>query len=87
MGHFHKGKLFLFDHTTPTHNLNIYDDKANGNPVLFIPGNAGSSHQARSIASSAARQFYASPGVVNAEFATSRSADIFTGEYVHLILF
>lgn len=30
----------------------------NGEPVLFIPGNAGSSRQVRSIASSAARQFY-----------------------------
>ncbi|TFY75016.1 hypothetical protein EWM64_g8995 [Hericium alpestre] len=32
-----------------------------GRPVLFIPGNAGSSHQVRSIASSAARQFYSTP--------------------------
>jgi len=34
----------------------------NGRPVLFVPGNAGSSHQVRSIASSAARQFYSSQG-------------------------
>ncbi|KIK67657.1 hypothetical protein GYMLUDRAFT_215793 [Collybiopsis luxurians FD-317 M1] len=32
-------------------------------PVLFIPGNAGSSGQVRSIASSATRQFYSSPNV------------------------
>lgn len=38
-------------------------------PVMFIPGNAGSSHQVRSIASSAARQFYQSPYVVSEEFA------------------
>ncbi|KAG5648788.1 hypothetical protein DXG03_000137 [Asterophora parasitica] len=41
-----------------------------GTPVLFIPGNAGSSHQVRSIASSATRQFFASPGVVAPEFAS-----------------
>ncbi|KAF8609615.1 PGAP1-domain-containing protein [Ceratobasidium sp. AG-I] len=34
-----------------------------GRPALFIPGNAGSSHQVRSIASSAARQIYDSPHV------------------------
>ncbi|KXN89445.1 GPI inositol-deacylase [Leucoagaricus sp. SymC.cos] len=40
----------------------------NGYPVLFIPGNAGSSHQVRSIASSASRQFYSSPGQASTEF-------------------
>ncbi|KAF5363936.1 hypothetical protein D9756_000270 [Leucocoprinus leucothites] len=40
----------------------------NGLPVLFIPGNAGSSHQVRSIASSAARQFYSSPGQASTYF-------------------
>ncbi|KAF9450963.1 GPI-inositol-deacylase [Macrolepiota fuliginosa MF-IS2] len=40
----------------------------NGLPVLFIPGNAGSSHQVRSIASSASRQYYSSPGQVSSEF-------------------
>lgn len=34
-----------------------------GTPVLFIPGNAGSSRQVRSIASSAARQFYHKSGI------------------------
>lgn len=44
-----------------------------GLPVLFIPGNAGSSHQVRSIASSAARQYFSSPFVVSHEF-TGRGA-------------
>ncbi|KAH8824741.1 PGAP1-like protein-domain-containing protein [Flagelloscypha sp. PMI_526] len=39
-----------------------------GLPVLFIPGNAGSHAQVRSIASSAARQYFDSPGVVSKEF-------------------
>ncbi|KAA1475868.1 PGAP1-domain-containing protein [Dentipellis sp. KUC8613] len=39
-------------------------------PVLFIPGNAGSSHQVRSIASSAARQFYSSPYTMSPEFSS-----------------
>ncbi|KAG9317788.1 PGAP1-like protein-domain-containing protein [Chiua virens] len=42
--------------------------QAMGLPVLFIPGSAGSSHQVRSIASSAARQYFSSPFVVSAEF-------------------
>ncbi|KAF5321343.1 hypothetical protein D9619_000541 [Psilocybe cf. subviscida] len=37
-------------------------------PVLFIPGNAGSSHQVRSIASSASRQYYSAPNTVADEF-------------------
>ncbi|KAG2157116.1 PGAP1-like protein-domain-containing protein [Suillus clintonianus] len=39
-----------------------------GVPVLFIPGNAGSSHQVRSIASSAARQYFSSPFVISSDF-------------------
>ncbi|KAL0950184.1 hypothetical protein HGRIS_010177 [Hohenbuehelia grisea] len=41
-------------------------------PVLFIPGNAGSFKQVRSIASSATRQYYTYPGVVNEEFTRRR---------------
>ncbi|KAL1738629.1 PGAP1-like protein-domain-containing protein, partial [Schizophyllum fasciatum] len=54
-----------------------------GIPVLFIPGNAGSSHQVRSIASSAARQFYASPGAVSPEFKTrtTKPLDFFAVEF------
>ncbi|KAG6335296.1 hypothetical protein ID866_3800 [Astraeus odoratus] len=44
-----------------------------GLPALFIPGSAGSSHQVRSIASSAARQYFSSPFVVSDEF-TGRGA-------------
>ncbi|KAI5993604.1 PGAP1-like protein-domain-containing protein [Pisolithus albus] len=39
-----------------------------GVPALFIPGSAGSSHQVRSIASSAARQYFSSPFVISSEF-------------------
>jgi len=51
-------------------------------PVLFIPGNAGSSHQVRSIASSATRQFYQSPYVVSGEFVGReiKPLDFYAGE-------
>ncbi|KLO19789.1 PGAP1-domain-containing protein [Schizopora paradoxa] len=39
------------------------EGELHGLPVLFIPGNAGSSRQVRSIASSAARQYYSSPSI------------------------
>lgn len=54
----------------------------NGLPVLFIPGNAGSSHQVRSIASSATRQFYHSPYVVDGDSARggAKPLDFYTGE-------
>ncbi|KAG6910148.1 hypothetical protein DXG01_012907 [Tephrocybe rancida] len=54
-----------------------------GTPVLFIPGNAGSSHQVRSIASSAARQFYSAPYAVASEFAsrTLKALDVFAVEF------
>jgi GPI inositol-deacylase len=52
-----------------------------GIPVLFIPGNAGSSRQARSIASSAARQFFTSPFTPDIQFEQRelKPLDIFTG--------
>ncbi|KAH6914791.1 GPI inositol-deacylase [Coprinopsis sp. MPI-PUGE-AT-0042] len=57
----------------------------NSLPVLFIPGNAGSSHQARSIASSTARQYYGSPGHMSPEFIsrtdTYRPLDVYTVEF------
>ncbi|KDQ64460.1 hypothetical protein JAAARDRAFT_116582 [Jaapia argillacea MUCL 33604] len=46
-----------------------------GFPVLFIPGNAGSSHQVRSIASSSTRQFFSSPSLISPSF-LSRSSTI-----------
>ncbi|KIY52292.1 GPI-inositol-deacylase [Fistulina hepatica ATCC 64428] len=55
-----------------------------GRPVLFIPGNAGSSRQVRSIASSATRQYYTSPGVVAPEFASQHRVtplDFFAVEF------
>ncbi|KAL1664296.1 PGAP1-like protein-domain-containing protein [Schizophyllum commune] len=54
-----------------------------GVPVLFIPGNAGSSHQVRSIASSAARQFHGSPGSISPEFKTRslKPLDFFAVEF------
>lgn len=52
-------------------------------PVLFIPGNAGSSRQVRSIASSAVRQYYDAPHSVAAEFKTRaahlKPLDFFAG--------
>ena len=55
--------------------------KLRGTPVLFIPGNAGSANQCRSIASSASRQYYFSPSHVNAEFASRgvKPLDVFAG--------
>lgn len=64
-----------------------FDERINqprGVPVLFIPGNAGSAHQIRSIASSATRQYYASPYVPSPDF-TSRGIkplDFFAGAFL-----
>ncbi|KAG8771479.1 GPI inositol deacylase [Ceratobasidium sp. 428] len=53
-----------------------------GRPALFIPGNAGSSHQVRSIASSAARQFYSSPHVRSTDFASDvEPLDLYAVEF------
>ncbi|KAI9459683.1 PGAP1-like protein-domain-containing protein [Lactarius psammicola] len=63
------------------------DNQSRGVPVLFIPGNAGSAHQIRSIASSAARQYYASPYTSSPEF-TSRAIqplDFFAGTPIVLM--
>jgi len=53
--------------------------------VLFIPGNAGSSHQVRSIASSATRQYFSSPYTVSPDFSSrspaSKPLDIFAVEF------
>ncbi|GBE79854.1 GPI inositol-deacylase [Sparassis crispa] len=58
-------------------------NELHGSPVLFIPGNAGSSHQVRSIASSATRQFYTSPYQLSSEFSSSlyKPLDFFTLEF------
>ncbi|KIO23662.1 hypothetical protein M407DRAFT_9313 [Tulasnella calospora MUT 4182] len=54
-----------------------------GSPVLFIPGNAGSSRQVRSIASSAIRQIYTNPYVPSSEFTNGTIApvDVFAAEF------
>ena len=61
--------------------VDVQITKIHGLPVLFIPGNAGSSRQVRSIASSATRQFYSSPHVLADEFTSGRlkSLDFFAG--------
>lgn len=59
------------------------DHLANSLPVIFIPGNAGSSHQVRSIASSATRQFWLSPYTVDATFKSRplKPLDFFAVEF------
>lgn len=56
-----------------------------GLPVLFIPGNAGSSHQVRSIASSASRQYYSNPHQIAPEFSartgSHKPLDFFAVEF------
>ncbi|KAG7447513.1 PGAP1-domain-containing protein [Guyanagaster necrorhizus] len=52
-------------------------------PVLFIPGNAGSSRQVRSISSSAVRQFYSSPHLLSQAFESTsfKPLDFFAVEF------
>ncbi|KAI0279424.1 PGAP1-like protein-domain-containing protein, partial [Russula aff. rugulosa BPL654] len=61
----------------------IQSREPRGAPVLFIPGNAGSAHQIRSIASSATRQYYASPYIPSPEFTSHgiKPLDFFAVEY------
>ncbi|KAH7344773.1 PGAP1-like protein-domain-containing protein [Rhizoctonia solani] len=57
-------------------------EQPNGRPVLFIPGNAGSSHQVRSIASSAARQLYSTPHVRSTDLpANVEPLDLYAVEF------
>ncbi|CAE6433307.1 unnamed protein product [Rhizoctonia solani] len=57
-------------------------EQPNGRPVLFIPGNAGSSHQVRSIASSAARQLYSTPHVRSTDIpANVEPLDLYAVEF------
>lgn len=57
------------------------DESGDSLPVLFLPGNAGSARQVRSIASSATRQYFSSPYVVSDAFESRgvKPLDIFTG--------
>lgn len=52
-----------------------------GLPVFFIPGNAGSAHQVRSVASSAARTYYEKPGTVANGMDHIRPLDFFALEH------
>ncbi|KAI0371559.1 GPI-inositol-deacylase [Pilatotrama ljubarskyi] len=62
---------------------NLENNELHGSPVLFIPGNAGSSHQVRSIASSAANQYFSGPYQVSPEFANKEyeALDFFAVEF------
>ncbi|KAH9899517.1 GPI-inositol-deacylase [Cubamyces lactineus] len=62
---------------------NLENNELHGAPVLFIPGNAGSSHQVRSIASSAANQYFSAPYEVSPEFANKgyKGLDFFAVEF------
>ncbi|KAF9782201.1 PGAP1-like protein-domain-containing protein [Thelephora terrestris] len=61
------------------------NNQPSGMPVLFIPGNAGSSHQVRSIASSATRQYFSSPYIISPDFSSrspvTKPLDIFAVEF------
>ncbi|TFK99201.1 PGAP1-like protein-domain-containing protein [Pterulicium gracile] len=52
-----------------------------GIPVIFVPGNAGSFKQVRSIASSAANQYYTKAGQVAPEFRKFRVLDFYAVDY------
>lgn len=54
-----------------------------GHPVIFIPGNAGSYQQVRSIASSASRQFYGQDGKRLADIPEVKSMDFYTRKSSH----
>ena len=58
------------------------ETKPSGIPVLFVPGNAGSFRQVRSLAASAARQFFHNPGVPDEALLRmgGRSLDFFSGQ-------
>ncbi|GJJ07529.1 hypothetical protein Clacol_001731 [Clathrus columnatus] len=58
-------------------------EKLNGTPVLFIPGNAGSSRQVRSIASSATRQYYSEPYRISPQFVNTeiKPLDVFAVDF------
>jgi hypothetical protein len=61
------------------------DVKPDGIPVVYIPGNAGSMMQARSIASSASRQYWRQPFVRDPKLESIgvvKPLDVFTGTRV-----
>ena len=52
-----------------------------GIPVLFIPGNAGSFKQARSIAAAAAELYYNHPDQISNDPDSVKSLDVFTADF------
>nr|XP_031862302.1 uncharacterized protein CI109_002267 [Kwoniella shandongensis]KAA5529374.1 hypothetical protein CI109_002267 [Kwoniella shandongensis] len=56
-------------------------DTVSGHPVIFIPGNAGSYQQVRSIASSASHQFHGEPGGQEEDMVDAKKLDFFTGTF------
>ncbi|KZT51449.1 PGAP1-domain-containing protein [Calocera cornea HHB12733] len=55
------------------------DSPPSGHPVLFLPGNAGSFKQSRSLASSSTRQYYLSPRARAPAFpARTKPLDVYT---------
>ncbi|WVF65699.1 hypothetical protein IAT40_000430 [Kwoniella sp. CBS 6097] len=73
------------DNSIPRYALRLYrelgwdDDKyLSGQPVIFVPGNAGSYQQVRSIASAAARQYFGKPGGRADGMEDIRNIDMFT---------
>ena len=64
----------------PRRAATLPDEQPSGHPVLFLPGNAGSYQQVRSIASSATRQVWAEPGRRHEHMRTAVPLDVFAGK-------
>ncbi|WVQ89980.1 GPI inositol-deacylase [Cryptococcus gattii] len=56
------------------------EDTLSGHPVLFIPGNAGSYQQVRSVASSTSKQFYEQVKAGEGSMQTGKKIDFFTAD-------
>ncbi|KIR64172.1 GPI inositol-deacylase [Cryptococcus bacillisporus CA1873] len=56
------------------------EDTLSGHPVLFIPGNAGSYQQVRSVASSTSKQFYEQMKAGEGNVQTGKKIDFFTAD-------
>lgn len=56
------------------------EDTLSGHPVLFVPGNAGSYQQVRSIASSASKQYYEQVKARERNVVTGKKIDFFTAD-------
>ncbi|AGV14473.1 GPI inositol-deacylase [Cryptococcus neoformans AD2-60a] len=56
------------------------EDTLSGHPVLFVPGNAGSYQQVRSVASSTSKQFYEQMKEKERSVMTAKKIDFFTAD-------